>query len=1063
MTLGVLTILSVMVVSFLLTARHQSLSSKHFHDKTVARQALDVALVRAMQFADGAMIASNYTDSSAISSPADSQLRRVFPVGRWYGKAYDTGNKLSSQIDYQSQDVLLVPITNNTSSFQTNAVTVNLLTDEVRRLLPSALINRLGSTANPLLSGWITDFNGGLRVSFAVLNCSGFPDAHTYDFNSDCLSLATQSYARAYFNQQDLINSRSEASPSPKKTEDLAHLATLSYDPSPYTIPFAPHSSSVNPRLGFRDFSITNKFNINTLTNYFSRSATASSDPNCSRIRVTQKFENKWLAVVSNSLNDAQLGTAGVVLGDSGKVAWNIAAYMTPSRVPQISFPGIALATREDYGVESVPLINEVAVFNCFDKDGRCDGIFDTAISKIKQDTWNRINQELQALFPDEHPTLAQIDSVSNVYAAAAELWYPFVPRPIVDETRRNESMRLYLGVYTNKGDVVTTVNKQWSAGDLADWYGLDDPTVAELEATILNDDYENSYTSFTNTLFWTLVETNRIVVAVIQEPDTLTDANLLPFSTGLANGYVGVYTDFETGLIATNNPYLSLLYHYAPADTNMTPEAAALYYVTASNYIPVLVTVLTSRVETVVGYDGGGFVYGLQSVSQRHLPPIKIQIGAFGQKRLWTPEDYGGHPLCSEDFNAHGFCAITNNKDLVCFPVLSGNSAEKSYHVDFLSLGGENRKCWVRPVVAVKEPGNFGLDENDGYEAVDEALLTGKGETAADKISVIEWPQANEISVLDQRIWSLSVADPRDNAWQSDTDGKVLWYPAAPTFGAVNGHPAAEAGAGTPADEGKGYSDAIPGVAELPLVHADSPLRSVGELGYVTADLEYKAYNRDRHARDKGGNQVVRDTIDFSTPVGASLLDRFTVSSTNCPMRGLVQANTPYPNVIRKLIENTPYGWTNTFAQTEHLFQLSDGQGLSEMIKDWTNTLFRTAEYGYPDDGALNGRPGWRCFADMLPDLATNAIHTAENALSKQETDPFYRHDYIEDVMRGIVDKVSFRQNIYVVIVAAQTLSPASTEANPIVLADQRAAVTVIRDAYTGRWLIHSWVWLTE
>ena len=100
-----------------------------------------------------------------------------------------------------------------------------------------------------------------------------------------------------------------------------------------------------------------------------------------------------------------------------------------------------------------------------------------------------------------------------------------------------------------------------------------------------------------------------------------------------------------------------------------------------------------------------------------------------------------------------------------------------------------------------------------------------------------------------------------------------------------------------------------------------------------------------------------------------------------------------------------------------------------------------------------------------MLPELSTNAMtHLSLDFASKKESgNRYYQHDYIEDVMRGIVDKVSFRQNIYVIIVAAQTLSPASTTDSPVVLAEQRAAVTVIRDAYTGRWMIHSWVWLTE
>ena len=99
-----------------------------------------------------------------------------------------------------------------------------------------------------------------------------------------------------------------------------------------------------------------------------------------------------------------------------------------------------------------------------------------------------------------------------------------------------------------------------------------------------------------------------------------------------------------------------------------------------------------------------------------------------------------------------------------------------------------------------------------------------------------------------------------------------------------------------------------------------------------------------------------------------------------------------------------------------------------------------------------------------MLPDLSTNALLNSVGPAPVQAAgDSPGVYDYLEDVMRGLIDKVSFRQNIFVVVVAAQTLSPASTDEHPIVLADQRAAVTVIRDAFTGRWAIHDWTWLTE
>jgi hypothetical protein len=182
--------------------------------------------------------------------------------------------------------------------------------------------------------------------------------------------------------------------------------------------------------------------------------------------------------------------------------------------------------------------------------------------------------------------------------------------------------------------------------------------------------------------------------------------------------------------------------------------------------------------------------------------------------------------------------------------------------------------------------------------------------------------------------------------------------------------------------------------------------------------------------------------------------------------VRGLVQANTTQGEVIRRVLNQIQLGWPklrnadnqdqgyNTGAE---LLTLTDSD-TDTWIDHWTNTLFKAYDTP-PGNSSISGMPGWSCFADMLPDLSTNAL----NQHMVQPLPAVGQHDYLEDVMRGIVDKVSFRQNIFVIIVAAQTLSPASTDTHPITLADQRAAVTVIRDAYTGKWLIHSWVWLTE
>ena len=1020
-TLGILTILSVMVVAFLLTARHQSLSSKHFRDKTVARQALDVALVRAMQFADQAMIASNHSDYSSSPSSAERNRRRVAPVGRWYSKAYDIGNKLSSQIDYQGQDVLLVPLTNNPASSQTDALTVDLLTDEVRRLLPPALTNRFGSTANPLRSGWITDLNGGIRVSFAVLNCSGFTDAHTYDFTQKALRSATQHVDRAFFTRQDLVNANLIVNP-----EDLDACGVLSYDQGPGAIPLYPTLNSVHPSLGYREFSITNKFNINSVTNYF--------DPKNGRIKATRQFEERWLKIVTNELAAADRFSdnhADVTLGSVQKVAWNIANYMSPSRVPVISYPGVEIASRADYGIEDVPLVNEVQVFKCTDQSGRPVGdMFDKAVNDIATDLQNR--------FSNYGSSDKQWEPIvtTNFYAAAVEVWYPFAPHAIPYDTR------VYVGVYTNQGDVTTTTNSNWSAADLADYYGLNDPSLAELYLFELNDDLRGNPDFLTNTTFWAAIKTDSLLVSAIDDPRSFNETNLLPIASGLAVGLVWVYTDPATGLIATNNPYTDVIYKYAPADTNLTPVEVTNYYATATNYIPAVTALLTNRVEDLFLDGGGVFAQGSQTVNQHSLPASKVAVGPFDAN---GPDCFTVGPLKTFEFNDKGFCVVTNYNTLKCFPAFE--ESENSRRIVFHPLGDLKSgapSVWIRPLVAINEGYSETASENGGFEAVDEALLTPPEDSKDGTVSVMQWTEEA----------SYSVADPRANAWYSSKSAVPTWYPARNTFGSTNEMP---------------LSVTAPGVSELPFIHANAPFRSIGEMGYIPIDLDAKENNKLYRP-----HLPEHDTIDFSTRVGAATLDRFTIASTNAPMYGLIQANTTYDRVIRQILDGIPMGWTNDVSFTgvndEHAFLLygTDNEA-AQLTTNWTNTLCRTTDYGYDAyEADNNGRPGWSSFADMLPDLSTNALShlTLDFAARDKGTSEdrnYYTHDYIEDVMRGIIDKVSFRQNIYVVIIAAQTLSPASTDTHPVILADQRAAVTVIRDAYTGRWLIHSWVWLTE
>jgi len=241
-------------------------------------------------------------------------------------------------------------------------------------------------------------------------------------------------------------------------------------------------------------------------------------------------------------------------------------------------------------------------------------------------------------------------------------------------------------------------------------------------------------------------------------------------------------------------------------------------------------------------------------------------------------------------------------------------------------------------------------------------------------------------------------------------------------------------------------------GVSEMPFIHFDKPFHSIGELGHVYASYEGQT------ASDDGAFSTPRrsyDTLTFSTRSGAALLDLFTLSPTNLPKRGLVQANTQERPVIQALLSDVAVGWTNNLDGTLDEGGLVPLRTADPQVETWTEI--------YTD--ALTNAPysmGWRSFADMMPNLSTNRLIRQENVWGKAG-DLHSMHDYTEDALRDLMDKVSFRQNVFIIVVAAQTLSPSSTENRPVVLADQRAAVTIIRDAYTGRWTIRDWRWLTE
>jgi hypothetical protein len=433
----------------------------------------------------------------------------------------------------------------------------------------------------------------------------------------------------------------------------------------------------------------------------------------------------------------------------------------------------------------------------------------------------------------------------------------------------------------------------------------------------------------------------------------------------------------------------------------------------------------------------------GMPNIMNQMLPAIsKPTLGSLGIGERYELKDgpsEGGRDSCKIEYfdktggspeEFQGIFWTIYPKQTVDFkevtPETDSNGQPTGLMVtNYCAIGSkDDYRVWVRPVITLGDANGTGASEGalEGEpDIVDEALLTSGGE----KVSVHAWG-----SLLNNEMGVLCALDPRRNAWENEwtniVDTAFRWE--EPYIATTN------------------YSS----VCELPFIQYDKPFSTIGDIGQV-----YASYNRDRNAN----RNVVRgerdyDTVTFSTRSGAALLDIFTVTPTNGPCRGLVQANTTHLPVLDLLTSSWRAGWTNELGGTSgaEIYFKDD----AALRADWADA-YVNAVTNAPYD------MGWRSFADMLPALCctTNEYALDHDLWRGKQLHPL--HDYTEDAVRGVVDQLSFRQSVYQIVLAVQAMSPVSTDEHPVVLSEQRALVTVFRDTYTGRWTVADWRWLSR
>lgn len=233
-----------------------------------------------------------------------------------------------------------------------------------------------------------------------------------------------------------------------------------------------------------------------------------------------------------------------------------------------------------------------------------------------------------------------------------------------------------------------------------------------------------------------------------------------------------------------------------------------------------------------------------------------------------------------------------------------------------------------------------------------------------------------------------------------------------------------------------------------LPLMHFNRTLDRAGDIGYIQQPESYP--DPDDHSRTISNlwqsicladARPLRSEGGFYFSAG-SVLEFFTARATNTPVRGLVHFSTTHTNVVGAIAADIPLLTASN--QIVHL-----GSGI-----EWITRAYFEAKSTLYKQGSFPVGVG-----DLGFGFGNSSVFRDDDAFAEVEDGHWQGslgNDRKEDLIRGLAERVSFRQHVFVICLAGKTAAPSGRET-----AIQRAVAIVLRDAYTGRWKVVSWQWL--
>lgn len=324
-----------------------------------------------------------------------------------------------------------------------------------------------------------------------------------------------------------------------------------------------------------------------------------------------------------------------------------------------------------------------------------------------------------------------------------------------------------------------------------------------------------------------------------------------------------------------------------------------------------------------------------------------------------------------------------------------------------------------------------FPVDESMGYRLP----TPGDPETVHKRL-------LKNFSMTDPR--GYSVNDPRSNGqvkywWSKGNRKSGIWTPIGGLDYPYNQH--------TLGQKNKNCDPWKPNMGQgLPIFAKNGPMVNAAEIGHMFLS------NLDDELPNLTPSEWWWRTIDLMNPIeGAYLLDLISVrQSTTRSMqsrastRGGININTHQAETLQALLYNLEIGFITKNLPQRYNITKNKPQEVQSLIKE--------IMYNGPYD----------CYRSLFTGTQGDPLATAFAACAPvSPLSPAGVNGkcdiMVEDTFRHICDLITFRQNMFMVVVAAQTLASDKTT----VTAESRAVSLVYRDAFTGRYFDRQFRWL--